>query len=101
MSTADAMRERTETARNGRYWTIDAYIEQIDIEIKRAADQGLTHLKWMPFNSCPNAIPDQKRIEKIAIRLRKRGFTVTVGNHYDNRIINICWNKRESSCIIV
>ena len=94
MTTADNLRERTEHAINGRYWTIDAYIDKIETEMKKEADKRLFYLCWIPYHSCPDAIPDKERMEKIVKRLRKKGFKADIGNYYENNSIYIYWDKK-------
>ncbi len=100
MTTAERLRAINASAEDSKYWSIEAYVRNIKGKMERCAQQGLRGMFWVPSVDlgAGNLVPDRKRMELIAQRLRDEGVHVKISRN--EKVLDINWEE-QSWCIIM
>ena len=100
MTTAERLRAISAKADDDKYWSIEAYVRNIEHHMERSAQMKLEHLYWIPSVDCGtgNPVPDKRRMERIIQRLRDKGIRAKIARN--EGVLDISWGE-QSWCIVM
>ena len=70
--------QQSKQAADAKFWTMNAYIQNIQQYIDNEVKQGFTCWYWHAAAVCGDALPDKERMEKIIKHFQSKGYKAEI-----------------------